>query len=222
MKKLSTILLYSFIALSGVWTILLSLGAFNVINIASIASANFNYIIALVVVVIGLLLYVAFVFIEKIRQLIVPAWFKCLFYIAFFIFTNVYYLFGLYHTIAGIIIFDMYIAFLFNILGVSLFYNTQKDDKNIVKTTDKFLVFSTFAYAGLFEFIYVLLATLIKVIANYTGVSAMLSIIVTELSVMLLVGFIFALVLIISLKKEKKFVNACLIKYLKENSYKIK
>ena len=33
--------------------------------------------------------------------------------------------------------------------AVSVFYNTQKDAKNIVKTTDKFLVFSCFAYSAL-------------------------------------------------------------------------
>ena len=222
MKKLSTILLYTFIALSGVWVILLALGAFNVLNVASIAGTNFNYVIALILVIVGLLLYVGFMFVEKIRQIVIPAWFKCLFYVAFFVFTNVYYLFGLYHTIAGILVFDIYIAFLFNILGVSLFYNTQKDEKNVVKTTDKFLVFSTFAYAGVFEFVYMLIATLVKVIAKYNGVSAMLSVIVTELSVMILVGFIFAFVMVLSLKKEKRFVNACLIKYLKDNGYKTK
>ena len=36
-------------------------------------------------------------FIEKWRNLIIPNWFKNLFYVAFFVFTNIYYFFGLFN-----------------------------------------------------------------------------------------------------------------------------
>ena len=88
MKKVSNILLYGALAISGIYTILLALGAFGVLNISSIAGSHFNYVWALIIVVAGLALYVAFMFIEKIRNLIIPEWFKYLFYLAFFVFPS--------------------------------------------------------------------------------------------------------------------------------------
>ncbi|MBQ8468166.1 MAG: hypothetical protein IJ542_00220 [Clostridia bacterium] len=220
MKKLSNILLYGALGVCGAWTILLALGAFGVLNIASIAGSHFNYVWALVIVVVCLLCYVAFMFVEKIRNLIIPDWFKCLFYLAFLIFTNVYYLFSWYHTIAGTLVFVAYLAVLFNILSVSLFYNTQKDAKNIVKTTDRFLVFSAFSYASLGIVIYEVIALLVKAITKSTSVLSGAAMIVTEISLMLCVNFVFAILFAMSLKKTKQFINACLIKYNQVSDYK--
>lgn len=213
MKKLSTILLYSALALSGIWIILLSLGMFEVLDFSSITKSNFNYILAFVIVILGLLLYIAFMFIEKVRALVIPAWFKNLFYVAFFVFTNVYYLFGLYQTIAGLVIFDIYFASLINILAVSLFYNTQKDAKNTVKTTDKFLVFSCFCYSGTAILIYQLVVALVKCIINSANTFSSLALVVTEISTMLCVTFIFAIMFALSMKKSRRLINNCLIKY---------
>ena len=220
MKKLSNILLYGALAISGVWTILLALGAFGLIPIEAIAGAHFNYVVALIIVLAGLVLYFVFMIIEKIRNLVIPDWFRCLFYFAFLIFTNVYYLFSWYHTVAGMLVFDVYLAILFNISAVSIFYNTQKDAKNIVKTTDRFLVFSCFAYSALGAVVYELISLLIKVISNGTGLLYGLPFVVTEIAIMLCVSFIFALVFALSLKKKKAFINGCLIKYNTISDYK--
>jgi len=220
MKKLSNILLYGALCISGVWTILLALGAFGLIPIQSIAGSHFNYVTALVIVVAGFVLYFVFMLIEKIRNLIIPNWFKCLFYFAFLIFTNVYYLFSWYHTIAGMLVFDAYLAVLLNIGAVSLFYNTQKDAKNIVKTTDKFLVFSCFAYSALGIVFYEIVSLLVKVFSKQTGLLFGLAFVVTELSIMLCISFVFALVFALSLKKKKAFINGCLIKYNNTSEYK--
>lgn len=220
MKKPSTFLLYFALTVSGLWAILLALGAFGVLPISAIAGSHFNYIWALVIVVVGLLFYVAFLFIEKIKNLIIPDWFKCLFYFAFLVFTNVYYLFSWYHTIAGILVFDAYLAVLLNIAAVSLFYNTQKDAKNIVKTTDKFLVFSCFAYACTGIVVYQLISLLTKVICKSTGAIAGLPIVVTEIAIMLFITFVFALMFALSLKKSKKLINNCLVKYNSVSDYK--
>lgn len=213
MKKLTPWLLYSALVLSGLWIILLSLGMFEVLDYSKVIGANFNYIVAFVIVIVGLLLYIGFMFIEKIRNLDIPAWFKNLFYIAFFVFTNIYYFFGLYGKIAGLIIFDIYFASLINILAVSLFYNTQKDAKNTVKTTDKFLVFSCFCYASTAVLVYEVLVSAIKCIAKSTGLFASLALFVTEASTMLCVSFVFALVFALSMKKSRRLINNCLIKY---------
>ena len=220
MKKLSSILLYSFLALSGAWTVLLTLGVFGVLNLTAVAGQSFNYVWALVIVLVGLALYIVFMFVEKCRSWVIPSWFKCLFYVAFFVFTNVYYFFGLYSTIAGLICFDIYLACLLNIGAVSLFYNTQKDNKNAVKTTEKFLSFSCLSYAMTGAAVYQIISCTVKVIAKATGLLAGLSIVVTELSVFLFVSLLFALCFALSMKGSRKFVNACLIKYLPVSEYK--
>ena len=222
MTRTSKIFIYSSIAISAIWAIFLALGVFGALDDKSIAGAHFNYIAALIIDIVGILFYVGFVFVEKIRNLTIPEWFKVLFYIAFLVFTNVYYLFSWYHTIAGLIVFDVYIAVLFNILAVSLFYNTQKDAKNVVKTTDRFLVFSCFAYAGLMTLVYQLISVLVKLLSNSTDVIASLAMIVSEMSVMLFVGFVFALLFAISLKRTRRLVNACLIKHVVINEYRTK
>ena len=220
MKKLSTILLYTALVLSGAWLVVLTLGLFNVINLTAVAGKNFNYIAAYIIVIVGLALYILFMFIEKWRKLIVPAWFKNLFYVAFFVFTNVYYFFGLYQTIAGLIVFDVYLACLLNIAAVSLFYNTQKDSKNAVKTTEKFLAFSSFSYAVSGAVIYQVISCLCKVLAKTEGLFASLAMVVTELCIFVFVSLLFALFYALSMKGSRKFVNACLIKYLPASDYK--
>lgn len=220
MKKLPTILLYTFLGLSGAWLVVLALGLFNVFNLTAIAGSTFNYIWAFVIVLVGLGLYILFLLAEKWRNWIVPVWFKCLFFIAFFVFTNVYYLFGLYHTVAGIIVFDICLASLLNIAAVSLFYNTQKDAKNAVKTTDKFLCFSTFCYAITGAVVYQVISLLVKVISKTKGILATLSLVVTELSIFIAVSLLFALLFALSMKGKRKFVNACLVKYLPASDYK--
>jgi len=220
MKKFSNILLYGALGVCGAWTIVLALGAFGVFSLAQVAGAHFNYVWAFVIVAVCLLCYIAFMFVEKIRNLVVPDWFKCLFYLAFLVFTNGYYFFSLYHTIAGVLVFVIYLSMLFNILAVSLFYNTQKDAKNIVKTTDKFLVFSAFSYATLGVVVYEVISLLVKVIAKDSSVLSGAPMILTEIAAMLCVNFIFAIIFAMSLKKTKKFINACLIKYNQVSDYK--
>lgn len=214
MKKLSTALLYSALALSAVWIILLSLGMFEVLDYSSVTKSGFNYLVAFIIVVLCMLLYIGFMFVEKIRNLDIPAWFKSLFYVAFFVFTNVYYFFGLYQTIAGLVVFDIYFTCLMNILAVSLFYNTQKDAKNTVKTTDKFLVFSCFCYSATAILIYQLIGAAVKCIAKTSGLFASLALVVTEVSTMLCVSLIFAVMFTLSMKKSRRLVNNCLIKYI--------
>lgn len=222
MTKTTKIFIYSALAISAIWAVLLAFGAFGALPISSIAGSHFNYVGALVVVIVSILCYVAFLFVERIRNLTIPEWFKILFYIAFMVFTNVYYLFSLYHTIAGIVLFDIYLAVLFNILSVSLFYNTQKDSKNVVKTTDKFLVFSCFCYATMMTLIYQLISVLVKVIVSSTEIVASLAMIVSEMSIMLFVCFVFALLFTLSLKRTRKFINGCLIKHVVVSEYRTK
>lgn len=220
MKKLPTILLYTFLGLSGAYLLVLTLGLFNVFELTAIAGKSFNYIVAYVVLLVALAIYILFMFAEKWRSWIVPAWLKSLFFVAFFVFTNVYYFFGLYQTLAGIIVFDVCFASLMNIVAVSLFYNTQKDAKNAVKTTEKFLCFSTFSYALAGGVFYQVISLAIRIIAKSTGIFASIALVVTELCIFIAVSLLFSLFFALSMKNKRKFVNACLVKFIPVSEYK--
>lgn len=215
MKKLTSVILYSALVLSGLWIVMLALGMFQVLDYSSVIGAGFSYWWAFAIVIVCMLLYIGFMFIEKWRNLNIPVWLKNLFYVAFFIFTNVYYFFGLYSKIWSIILFDICFACLVNILSVSLFYNTQKDEKNTVKTTEKFLVFTCFSYSSMIILVYQLIVGLAKCIAGTSGILSNLALMVTEVSTMLCVTFVFAILFTLSMKKSRKFINSCLIKYTK-------
>lgn len=214
MKKLSKILLVSSIVLSVGWVIVLALGLFNVLNYSAVIGTHFNYIAGFTIVILGLLLYIAMMFIEKWKNLIIPIWFKNLFYVAFFVFTNIYYFFGLYNTLAGLLIFDVYLAILINILSVSIFYNTQKDSKNLVKTSDKFLTVSCCSYSFAAILIYQVLSCVCKIIANNDTPFGSIAAFVAESSIMILVSLIFAIMFTLSLKRNRVLINKCLIKHI--------
>lgn len=220
MKKLPTILLYTFLGLSCAYLLVLTLGLFNVFELTAIASESFNYIVAYIVLLLALAIYILFMLAEKWRSWIVPAWLKSLFFVAFFVFTNVYYFFGLYQTLAGIIVFDICLASLLNIVAVSLFYNTQKDSKNSVKTTEKFLCFSTFCYAITGGVFYQIIALAIRLISKSSGLLSSIALVITELCILIAVSLIFALLFALSMKGKRKFVNGCLVKYIPVSEYK--
>ena len=127
-------------------------------------------------------------------------------------FTNIYYFFSIYSTIWGLIIFDAYLAVLLNILSVSLFYNSQKDNKNQVKTTEKFLVFTTFCYAAAGSLVIEVLSALMRMLTDKANITNSLAMFVTEACTMLVVSFAFALAFAMSMRKTKQLINSCLIK----------
>lgn len=221
MKKFSKNLLYVLIGFCALWAVVLSLGAFGVIKTNIFAGEQFNYVVALILDAVCLALFVALVFVEKIKGLSIPNWFKCIFYVSFFVLTNIYFYFSLYSTVAGLIACAIILAVIFNIMSVSLFYNTQKDDQNNVKVSNKFLVFSCFSYSILFAFIYQLVVCVIRIVSK-TTISNVLAISAIEMSVCLLISFVFALVFALSLARTKRVINACLIKMNASSDYKTK
>ena len=82
---------------SVVHLIVLTLGLFGTITLN--VYEEFNYIFAYILVVLSLALFILSFFITKIKGLVVPAWFRIMFYIAFFLFTNTYYIIGGYRNI---------------------------------------------------------------------------------------------------------------------------
>lgn len=179
---------------------------------------GFNYIAAYVLVVLCLLLYCLGFLISRQKRVAFPSWLRILFYIAFFVFTNIYHLFGLYNNIIALAFCFMYIAFLVNIVSVSVFYNVQKDDKNKLRTSKKFIISSVFFYSVGALFVIEFLSAAIKLFIFPNAVLSNLPAMLVELSAGLFVSIIMLIMFDLSLSKTKTFINACLVKYLNETN----
>ena len=214
--KLSTILLYTVLLFSVVHLTFLMLSVFNVVPMHFLETINFNYVIAFVLVGICLLLYIALMLIEKTKKLVIPEWFKDVFYIGFFVFTNIYYLFGLYSTLAGLIVFYVFLAFVLNIISLSIFFNIQKSETNVLKTTTTYTVFTTFAYAVAFFAMVETIISAFKIIFTSSSAFTTLSMLIIDMCIGVLVSLLIAIAFAISLSKKKRLINKCLIKYYKD------
>lgn len=193
----------------------------NLFGSMSFAVPNgFSYIFAYILTIVCLALYILGFFVSRLKKMTFPAWLRICFYIAFFLFTNVYYILGLYQTIVGTIILFAYVGFLISIISVSIFYNAQKDDKNRLKSTYKFISLSVLCYGVAFTTFIEFLITLIKVLFFKTDASATLLFDVVGVASMIVTHAILTIAYYISLKKNKKFINSCLIKFKKSEIVK--
>lgn len=175
---------------------------------------DFNYIVAYLLVIVCLVLYVLGFFVSNLKRIVFPTWLRILFYVAFFMFTNVYHILGLYNYIVGLVFFYLYIAFLINIVSVSVFYNVQKDEKNRLKTSKPFIVTSVFFFSVGALFILEFLVTAIKLFIFPAAAMSTLAVTVVEISAGLFVSILMLIMFELSLSRRKKFINACLVKFL--------
>lgn len=197
---------------SVVHLIILTLSVFDVTQIKFYS--GFNYFLAYILLVLSLAIYILGFFIEKIAKIKIPTWFAVLFYIAFFLFTNTYYALNAYTNIITIIFFFAYLSFLSTIVNVSVFYNTQKDEKNKLVASRKYIITSVFFYSVGTNAIIELFISAIKSFIfprfEYTSLEAY----IVEFCTMLLVTMIMCFILNGSLKRKKKIINGCLIKHI--------
>ncbi len=198
------------LALSAIHILLLTLDIFNVTQFAFFE--GFNYLFAYILVAVCLMLYVFGFFITKIKSLELPKWFRIMFYVAFYLFTNVYYCLGLYQNIYALVAFFAYIAFLVNVISLSVFYNVNKDEKNRLKSTNKSLLTTVFFYSVAINALVQFVINAVKAFAfpNYVFTSLMAFVI--EMSTMIFVTIIMMVVFAKSLNKTKSIINGCLIK----------
>lgn len=213
--KFSSILLWIVLVLSVAQIAILMLGLFGVMTPSFLDRAGFNYIVGFVLVALCLALYITLMVIEKKKNLIIPEWFKIVFYIGFYVFTNVYYYFGLYVTLAGLIVFYVYLAFVLNILALSVFFNTQKSENNVLKTTTTFTALTTFTYAVSAGAMIETIISAFKIMFAKNSTFSSLSMFIIDICIIILVSIIMAIVYGTSLSKKKVVINKCLIKYYK-------
>ena len=196
---------------TAIHILIITLNLFGVTNFG--VPKNFNYVFAYVLTIICLSLYIFGFAVSKFKRIIFPAWLRIFFYIAFFLFTNVYYILGLFTSFLGVILFYAYLGFLISILSVSIFYNTQKDEKNRLKASNRFISLSVFCYSVAFATFVQFLISLVKVLFFSTGITTALKVYVVSTFSMLVVISALSIAFYISLKKSKKFINSCLVKY---------
>lgn len=174
---------------------------------------SFNYMIAYILVIACLALYIFGFFIIKLSNLYIPTWFRTMFYIAFYLFTNIYYTFNWFNNLLGLIFFFAYLSFLMCIISLSIYFNTQKDDKNKLKIAPKSLISSVFFYSVAGNAMLQFLINFIKVLCfadyKFSTIHTYIIEFGTSLTICIAVAIAFAL----SLTRTKKFINACLIKF---------
>ena len=204
------ITLISVLSFTLIHLLILTLNLFGITNLE--LCDGFSYIIAYILVVVCLLLFIGGFFVTKIKSLIMPVWFRMMFYIAFYLFTNIYYIFGWYENVVMLVFFFAYISFLVNIIALSVFFNVQKDEKNRLKTTSNFLITTIFFYAVAINALIQFALNMFKafVIPDYQFSTLMAF--VVEMSTMVLVTIIMNIIFSVSLNRRKSIINACLIK----------
>lgn len=195
--------------LSALHLTFLLLNLFNVFNIKVLDRSTFNYIIAFILLGVCLILYFLLMLLEKVWKFNMPNWLKCMFYIGFFVFTNIYYTFGLFEIFWTIIAFYVYLGFILNIISLSVFFNLQKTDNGIIKTNNVFV--ATFIFCAS-----VATATLIEIIIAsiklLTNASLLATTFIANLCAIILVSLLMSTMFYLSLAKSKKIINKCLIK----------
>lgn len=205
------ITLISVLVCSLIHLTFLILGIFDVVDLKT--TASFNYIVSFVLVIACLLLYILGFFISNIKRLSIPSWFRVMFYIAFFVFTNTYYVLGLYENIWFLLIFFAYISVLINVICLSLFYNIQKDEKGRLKTSAKYLCVCvcmwSIAVCSFVQFV----VNFMKAFVFDKYVFATLKVFAFEYMIMFAVCIVMAVIYYLSLIQTKTVVNACLIKH---------
>ena len=201
------------LSLSLVYFVLLTLNLFNVFSFAF--PQSFSYITAYLLMILCFGLYILGFFIESRKNIKIPTWFKMTFYIAFFIFTNIYYVFGLYHNLVTLLMFVAFITFILNIIALSLYFNLNKDENNKLKASTKGFIFNTSIYSVAISSVAIFLISAFNVIFLSTYIFSTLSIFVIEMTTSLVVCAVVSTIFAFSHKKSKIIINNCLIKVTK-------
>jgi len=211
-RKPSYITLICSLALSILQLVILFLGVFGVLVPTWHVYSGFNYLVAFCLIAINLILDIVFMAIENKKLLDIPEWFRVVFFIGFFVFTNIYYYFNLYSLIYTEIIFYIYLATVLTILSISIFYNVQREGGKTVKSNNKYAALSTFTYSTSMFLVIETIVTAVKVLLNGGNVTNGLTMFLINSCVVIFVSLIISIIFYASLLKSKKIINHCLIK----------
>jgi len=185
----------------------------NVFGVTAIKFYDkFNYLVAYILIIVSLVIFILGFLFTKAIKFKIPQWFQIVFYIAFFVFTNTYYITNAFNDVFSMLFLYMYISFISIIANVSVFFNVQKDEKNKLKASKKYILTSIFFYStgtnAIFLFIVSAVKTLFFTYHSFTE----LPFFVLEFSAMMVITIIMTIIFSISLSHSKKIINGCLIK----------
>jgi|GEM_PF-3813952 len=189
---------------------ILLLSLFSVINISGVVSSSFNYFLAFALIALCLGLFTLSLFVEGKKNLIVPTWLSCAFYLSFFVFTNIYYFFGLYSSIWFTLLFYLVLAVLVSVLSLSIYFNELKALDGTLQNKNRFLGVTLFSISTAISAIIVLVISFIKYLVNTH--SNLTVVMLASFGILILVSLISSIVFAQSVKKTKRIANACLIK----------
>jgi len=206
------------LAFSAIHLTMLILNLFNAFNFE--LPNNFSYITAFILMILCLALYIIGFYVETKKTLKIPTWFKMVFYVAFFIFTNVYYILGLFQNLIFNLIFVAYLAFVLSVISLSIYYNTNKDEKNVLKATTKQLTFGVINISISLTSLVLFLIEVFKVIFFANAALSTLLTFVFEMFATLIVIATTSTIFALSHKKSKILINKCLIKTIPKPVYR--
>ena len=212
---ISNITLIASLVCTIVHLILLTINVFK--ETPTMFYEGFSYLVAYLLIVLSLALYLLCFYITSVGHLKVPAWFESIFYIAFFIFTNTFYITNAYSNVASIIFLFAYISMLSTIANVSVFYHAQKDERNKLVASKNYIVTSIFFYSTGTNAIIEILVTIVKAFIFPNYIFSTIECVIIEFCTMLLVTIIMSVLFYLSLSKTKKLINRCIIKINKNN-----
>lgn len=193
-----------------VYLVILTLNIFGITSIKFYD--KFNYLVAYIFIIISLCIFILGFWVEKITNLNIPQWFQIVFFIAFFIFTNIYYATNAYNNISTLMFFYMYLSFISTIANVSIFYNVQKDENNRLKVSKPYILTSIFFYSvGTNSIVMFLISTIMCLFLPHHSFTSLSTFVLGFLS-MTLITAIMIIAYGISLAHSKRFINSCLLK----------
>jgi hypothetical protein len=98
------------------------------------------------------------------------------------------------------------------IISLSVYFNSQKDDKNKLKIAPRSLLTSVFFYSIAGNALIQFVINFVKIIAFPNYEFSTLPIYIIEFGTMIAMSTIITIAFSLSLSRTKRFINACLIK----------
>ena len=206
-KKVSTYLFLSFVVAC---VVIFAYAFTKLLKFASGTSdANFINIYQMifsVVAIVVLAIYLSFI---KIAKLKTSQFFDCLLMTSLFLLFGIYPCFDLFASmVANCVLFGIF-GFVFSVISLSVFYFAEKSQNGTVKANTGFLLF----FVILFEIFAILIFEIVlHFILKPTGINMLSGALdfLIYIACSLVGNLIFVIFCVVSLIREKKFLNLCL------------
>lgn len=211
----SEIFMYAYVGIVAVFLIVCILNTFNITKIKPVVGETTDYILTYFGIMLSMFIYIILSSLEKYKKLYISESAKIIMYSFVLIFFCFYPFFNLFTLLATDILFNIVLGALLAVFGLSIFYNSLKNDKNQVRANPFvvlvfavcFAVFSAVMVEIISYLIDVIFGTNLQLASVTSRNDTMIDLITVTLSSMVM-----STMLYLSLKGDKKIANALLIK----------